>query len=69
MAPGTPAYLSPEQISGVEIDHRADLYAMGCLLYELLTGAPPFPADSPFAVLHHHWASLRPAPIGVPGSG
>lgn len=51
---GTPAYLSPEQISGVEVDHRADLYAMGCLLHELLTGRPPFLGESPFAVMHHH---------------
>ncbi|QHC21017.1 protein kinase domain-containing protein [Streptomyces sp. GS7] len=62
VAPGTPAYLSPEQISGVEIDHRADLYAMGCLLYELLTGAPPFQADSPFAVMHHHLFT-EPVPL------
>ncbi|MGW2745107.1 protein kinase domain-containing protein [Streptomyces sp. NPDC001450] len=51
---GTPAYLSPEQISGAEIDHRADLYAMGCLLHELLTGRTPFRGDSPFAVMHQH---------------
>ncbi|WEB44573.1 protein kinase [Streptomyces yunnanensis] len=62
VAPGTPAYLSPEQISGVEIDHRADLYAMGCLLYELLTGAPPFRADSPFAVMHQHLFT-EPVPL------
>ncbi|GAA1881778.1 protein kinase domain-containing protein [Streptantibioticus ferralitis] len=61
-APGTPAYLSPEQISGTEIDHRADLYAMGCLLYELLTGAPPFRADSPFAVMHQH-VFAEPVPV------
>ncbi|MGV4988606.1 protein kinase domain-containing protein [Streptomyces sp. NRAIS4] len=51
---GTPAYLSPEQINGSEIDHRADLYAMGCLLHELLTGQPPFRGESPFAVMHQH---------------
>ncbi|MCQ4044250.1 protein kinase [Streptantibioticus rubrisoli] len=61
-APGTPAYLSPEQISGAEIDHRADLYAMGCLLYELLTGAPPFRAESPFAVMHQH-VYAEPVPV------
>ncbi|MER6569297.1 protein kinase [Streptomyces sp. NPDC001093] len=51
---GTPAYLSPEQINGAEIDHRADLYAMGCLLHELLVGQPPFRGESPFAVMHQH---------------
>ncbi|MEV5874329.1 protein kinase [Streptomyces sp. NPDC052101] len=51
---GTPAYLSPEQINGSEIDHRADLYAMGCLLHELLTGQPPFRGESPFAIMHQH---------------
>ncbi|MFF7241717.1 protein kinase [Streptomyces collinus] len=51
---GTPAYLSPEQINDQQVDHRADLYAMGCLLHELLTGRPPFLGDSPFAVMHQH---------------
>ncbi|ANP52235.1 hypothetical protein AVL59_24170 [Streptomyces griseochromogenes] len=51
---GTPAYLSPEQINGAEIDHRADLYAMGCLLHELLTGQTPFRGESPFAIMHQH---------------
>ncbi|WP_229880963.1 protein kinase domain-containing protein [Streptomyces alanosinicus] len=51
---GTPAYLSPEQINGSEIDHRADLYAMGCLLHELLTGQPPFRGESSFAIMHQH---------------
>ncbi|OIJ87923.1 hypothetical protein BIV25_37530 [Streptomyces sp. MUSC 14] len=59
---GTPAYLSPEQISGAEIDHRADLYAMGCLLHELLTGQPPFHGASPFAVMHQHLFA-EPEPV------
>ncbi|MEU9245361.1 protein kinase [Streptomyces sp. NPDC048385] len=59
---GTPAYLSPEQISGAEIDHRADLYAMGCLLHELLTGQTPFHGDSPFAVMHQHLYA-EPEPV------
>ncbi|MGV9249105.1 protein kinase domain-containing protein [Streptomyces sp. NPDC003710] len=59
---GTPAYLSPEQISGAEIDHRADLYAMGCLLHELLAGQPPFRGASPFAVMHQHLFA-EPEPV------
>ncbi|MGW2705095.1 protein kinase domain-containing protein [Streptomyces sp. NPDC001340] len=59
---GTPAYLSPEQIGGAEIDHRADLYAMGCLLHELLTGQTPFRGDSPFAVMHQHLYA-EPEPV------
>ncbi|WBO61754.1 protein kinase domain-containing protein [Streptomyces camelliae] len=59
---GTPAYLSPEQINGAEIDHRADLYAMGCLLHELLTGRPPFRGESPFAVMHQHLFA-EPEPV------
>ncbi|MET9073368.1 protein kinase [Streptomyces sp. NPDC004232] len=59
---GTPAYLSPEQINGAEVDHRADLYAMGCLLHELLTGQPPFRGESPFAVMHQHLFA-EPEPV------
>ncbi|WP_225836347.1 protein kinase [Streptomyces sp. NK08204] len=61
---GTPAYLSPEQINGMEVDHRADLYAMGCLLHELLTGRPPFLGETPFAVMHHHLYS-EPEPVSL----
>ncbi|MFJ5883512.1 protein kinase [Kitasatospora cineracea] len=51
---GTAAYLSPEQATAAPVDGRADLYAVGCVLYEMLTGAPPFTADTPVAVTFKH---------------
>ncbi|MYS82392.1 serine/threonine-protein kinase [Embleya scabrispora] len=51
---GTPAYMSPEQILGGRIDGRADLYSVGCVLHELLTGAPPFGLDRPHSMMTAH---------------
>jgi beta-lactam-binding protein with PASTA domain/predicted Ser/Thr protein kinase len=51
---GTAQYLSPEQARGESVDARSDVYSMGCLLYELVTGAPPFRGDSPVAVAYQH---------------
>ncbi|MFC9663573.1 serine/threonine-protein kinase [Nocardia sp. NPDC127606] len=50
----TLAYASPEQLSGVPVDHRSDQYSLGCTLFTLLTGQSPFPADNPGAVVAAH---------------
>ncbi|MEV6557906.1 serine/threonine-protein kinase [Nocardia sp. NPDC051756] len=56
------AYAAPEQISGEPMDHRADVYALGCTLYQLLTGAIPFPRDSPGSVMYAHLNDPPPRP-------
>src|SRR4051794_37112085 len=57
---GTATYFSPEQAQGLDLDGRADVYALGVVLYEMLTGAPPFVADNPVSVAYKH---VREEPI------
>jgi len=61
---GTPHYMSPEQVDGGTADERSDIYSLGCVMYHMLTGAPPFKAESAMAVMRMHLdaepASLEP---------
>ncbi|MEU3462450.1 ABC transporter substrate-binding protein [Streptomyces sp. NPDC006733] len=59
---GTPGYMSPEQIEDREVDARSDLYAVGCMLTELLTGTVPFPGPTPLTVMYAHVHSTPEPP-------
>jgi len=58
---GTAEYASPEQASGSQLDARTDIYALGCILFELLTGSVPFSGSNPFAILSKHISDPLPS--------
>jgi len=62
---GSTAYLSPEQAGGQPVDERADLYSLGCVLYEMLTGRVPFSADTPIATMYRHVNEDAPPPSTI----
>ncbi|MDQ3663344.1 MAG: Stk1 family PASTA domain-containing Ser/Thr kinase, partial [Actinomycetota bacterium] len=62
---GTAQYLSPEQARGEQVDARSDIYSTGCLLFELLTGRPPFLGDSPVSVAYQHVREDPPVPSSL----
>ena len=56
---GTSHYVAPEQVLAADVDHRADVYSLGCVLYECLAGTPPFPRGRNDQVLHSHGRMCR----------
>jgi WD40 repeat protein/serine/threonine protein kinase len=61
MVMGTPAYMAPEQWRTEPVDGRTDIYAFGVMIYEIFTGEPPFPAETPFSLMYRHLDEMPPA--------
>ncbi len=57
---GTPYYMSPEQCLGASVDHRADIYSLGCLMFQVLSGMPPYIGDSALAIMMQHQSERPP---------
>jgi beta-lactam-binding protein with PASTA domain/predicted Ser/Thr protein kinase len=62
---GTASYLSPEQAQGQSVDGRSDIYSLGCVLYEMVTGRPPFTGDSPVSIAYKHVKEDPVPPSGI----